>query len=99
MTWPRRPGGDLMAGEHFFICYSAVDGAEFALDLADKLEAGPPSYPVWIDRRDLKPGADWDEQIAEALRTCRGVLFVMTEDSTEPTSVCKQEWGRALKYK
>ncbi len=37
-----------MAGEHFFICYSAVDAAEFAPDLADRLEADPPSYPVWM---------------------------------------------------
>ncbi|MGH3915996.1 MAG: toll/interleukin-1 receptor domain-containing protein [Pseudonocardiaceae bacterium] len=58
-------------GEHFFLSYSAVDGAEFALSLVDKLAAGPPPYPVWLDRRQLHPGLDWDEQIVEALRTCR----------------------------
>jgi len=84
---------------HLFLSYSAVDGAEFALKLADVLASGPPAYPVWLDRRDLRPGEDWDEQIADALQTCRAVLFVMTEDSVEPGSVCKQEWGRALKYK
>ena len=84
---------------HLFLSYSAVDGADFALQLADALASGPPAYPVWLDRRDLQPGEDWDEQIAEALQTCRAVLFVMTEDSVEPGSVCKQEWGRALKYK
>ena len=47
----------------------------------------------------MQPGADWDEQIADALQTCRGVLFVVTEDSVDPASVCKQEWDRALKYK
>lgn len=84
--------------EHFFVSYSAVDAADFALTLANKLVAGPPSCPVWVDKRDLRPGEDWDEQIVEALRTCRGLLFVMTADSVSPESVCKQEWVRALKY-
>lgn len=84
---------------HLFLSYSAVDGADFALQLADALASGPPAYPVWLDRRSLRPGEDWDDQIAEALQTCRAVLFIMTEDSVEPGSVCKQEWGRALKYK
>ncbi|MGH3911812.1 MAG: toll/interleukin-1 receptor domain-containing protein, partial [Pseudonocardiaceae bacterium] len=86
-------------GGHFFLSYSAVDGVEFAVSLADKLAAGTPPYPVWLDRRELRPGLDWDEQIVEALRTCRGPLFVLTEDSAGPESVCKQEWVRAPKYK
>ena len=40
----------------FFLSYSAADGAEFALRLADALEAGPPSYPVWLDQRALRLG-------------------------------------------
>jgi hypothetical protein len=86
-------------GDPFFVSYSAVDAADFALTLADKLAAGPPPYPVWVDRRELHPGQDWDEQIAEALRTRRGLLFVLTRDSVSPDSVCKHEWVRALKYK
>jgi tetratricopeptide (TPR) repeat protein len=88
----------LMAG-HYFISYSSVDGAEFALRLCDALIAGPPSIPAWLDKRELRPGQDWDEQIVEAIRACEGLLFVMTPDSVEPQSVCKNEWTRALKYK
>lgn len=58
----------------------------------------PAGRPVWIDRRRLQPGIDWDEQIVAALRGCLGLLYVMTPDSVSPASECKKEWTRALKY-
>lgn len=82
----------------YFICYSRRDGEDIALTLADQLAAGPPSIPIWIDRRNLQPGIDWDEQIVEALRSGAGVLYVMTTDSVSPNSECKKEWTRALRY-
>ena len=85
--------------QHHFISYSTVDGADFALKLADALTAGPPSHPVWLDKRHLEPGGDWDVQLAEAIRDCERLLFVMTRDSVEDASTCKAEWTRALKYK
>ena len=84
--------------DHHFISYSNADAAEFALWLADELTAGPPPYHVWLDKRDLRAGRDWDEQIDEALRKCETLLYVMTRDSVDPTSVTKQEWSRVLRY-
>src|SRR6476620_2498275 len=81
--------------DYFFVSYSAVDGADFALTLADKLAAGPPSYHLWVDQRELQPGDDWDEQLVEAIRGCRGLVFVMTADSVRAGSACKDEWVRA----
>jgi hypothetical protein len=54
---------------------------------------------VWLDERELQPGRDWDQQIEEALRTCAGLLFLMTRDSVQPQSECRHEWARALRYK
>ena len=82
-----------------FISYSSADAGEFVLRLRDALEGGPPSIPVWLDRRDIRPGEDWDEQIAQALKTCLSLVFVMTRDSVENESVCKREWTYALRYK
>ena len=73
--------------------------ADFAEQLADRLAAGPPVYPVWLDVRDVRPGADWDDQIRDAIQTCRGLLFVMTKDSVQDHSAAKAEWVWALKYK
>src|SRR5262245_16955529 len=85
--------------DHFFISYSPVDGINFSPKLADELAAGPPAFRVWLDKRNLRPSEDWDEQIVEAIRTCKGMIFVLTKDSVNPLSICKKEWVRALKYK
>lgn len=82
-----------------FISYSSADALAFALRLRDELEAGPPTTPVWLDRRDIQPGQDWDEAIVEALKVCPSFLFVMTPDSVRAESVCKREWTYALRYK
>lgn len=81
-----------------FISYSAVDAADFALRLAQELVEGPPPLRVWLDRRDMKPGLDWDEQISQAIKKCASLLFVMSRDSVTPGSVCKQEWTLALRH-
>lgn len=83
----------------YFVSYSRIDGEEFAVRLADRLMAGPPSYAVWLDVRDLQPGMDWDEQIPDAIKSCQGLFFVMTADSVQGHSVCKNEYGWALKCK
>src|SRR5215472_13680363 len=83
----------------YFVSYSRVDAEAFARQLADELVAGPPSYEVWLDVRDARPGPDWDTQIRDAIQACRGVLFLMTADSVRDHSVCKTEWVWALKYK
>jgi len=91
---------DALIGHHYFVSYSRNDGADFALSLADKLQAGPPPYRVWVDTREMQPGRqDWDDQLVEAIQTCRGLLFVMSPDSVRIGSGCKDEWVWALKYK
>ncbi|MCP5102957.1 MAG: toll/interleukin-1 receptor domain-containing protein, partial [bacterium] len=84
---------------HYFMSYSRQDAGDFVLELHDALEAGPPPIPMWIDRRDIKPGDDWDCQIVDAIKICNGLIFLMTKDSVDPQSVCRAEWTRALKYK
>lgn len=83
----------------YFISYSAVEARPFAEQLCTELEAGAPPFRTWFDRRDLRPGDDWDRQVADAITGCAALLFVMTPDSVDDLSVCKPEWSRALKCK
>ena len=93
-------GGLIPMDGRLFVSYSRADGDDFAYRLADELEAGPPRYPVWVDRREIHPGReDWDDQLTEAIQTCWALLFVMTRDSVRVGSACKDEWVWALKYK
>ena len=87
-----------MSEPFYFICYSSLDLAT-AIKLTDQLTAGPPSIAAWLDKREIQPSIDWDRQIAEALSTCAGVLYLMSEDSVSDNSECQQEWKRALTYK
>jgi hypothetical protein len=83
----------------YVVSYSRVDARDFAGILVDQLRAGDPSYRLWMDKREIAPGRDWDEEISKAIKTCTGLLFVMTPDSVRGGSVCKDEWAWALKYK
>jgi tetratricopeptide (TPR) repeat protein len=87
-----------MSGHHF-VSYSTFDGLDFAVRLCAAMESGSDPVRLWLDKRELQPGREWDEAIVEAIRTCDSLLFVMTYDSVDNASVCKLEWGRALKYK
>jgi len=61
-----------MAG-HVFISYTSSDRAQ-AIALADALEAQ--GVPVWIDRRSIEGGANWNAAIVRGIKDCAVFLVV-----------------------
>lgn len=82
--------------QHIFISYATKDALEFALKLHDELEKS--GYDAWLDKRDLKPGQNWDRAIEQAIRSAWGLVFVITPASLV-SEVCQDEWGLALLLK
>lgn len=85
--------------KYYFISYSTADAQDFAHWLYDGLSGPPNNIPAWLDKHFLQPGPAWDEGLVDAIRNCRAMVFVMTPDSVDEYSVCKNEWIAALKYK
>jgi len=68
-----------------FLSHSGAD-SEAALSLAERLEAVPElrerGWRVWIDRRDLVPGRDWQLQIEQAIRGSAAFLVYIGSRGT-----------------
>lgn len=84
---------------HYFISYSSADAQEFAFRLYDGLTTEPYSFAVWLDKHDIKAGYAFDDQIKQGIGTCKALLFLMTKDSVDDLSICKDEWIQAFRYK
>ncbi|MBZ0288091.1 MAG: toll/interleukin-1 receptor domain-containing protein [Anaerolineae bacterium] len=61
-----------------FISYAQPDSA-FAHRISEQLSKA--SIPNWLYERDLKPGDDWKEQTARALRDSTHGLFLLSSSS------------------
>src|SRR5258708_4955777 len=82
--------------DNIFISYARGDGEDFASQLHDRLEAA--GFMAWLDRRDIKPGENWDNAIDGGIRESWGLLFAMSPSSVNSPN-CHDEWSRALSFK
>ena len=79
-------------GQQIFISYSRKD-YYFAESLAFHLVKL--NIRAWLDVKDLKPGADWENQLDEALDTASCVVLVASGHALHSANVAA-EWKRAL---
>ncbi len=75
-----------------FISYKSVYAA-FTEKLHDDLEAY--GLDVWLDKRDIKPGEDWQESIGNALESCAIMIAVITPEAVE-SRIIQAEWNYFL---
>jgi len=67
-----------------FFSYCRSD-SEFALKLAEDLRSA--GAHVWIDQRDIEPGAEWDYALEDALTTSACVLVILSSHSVGSRNV------------
>jgi hypothetical protein len=72
-----------------FISYGRADAEE----LAERLEADLSllGFDVWRDRRQIRSGRKWDDQIEAGLRSSQLVVAVLTPHAVREQSVCRDE--------
>lgn len=86
---------------HYFVSYAGCDDAEFARSVADALESGvaPRRYRVWLAARGAAPRPPVYDTQVEAIKTCIGVLVVLSKNDVSPPSKCVHAWDLALRYR
>ncbi|MEW5959286.1 MAG: toll/interleukin-1 receptor domain-containing protein [Chloroflexota bacterium] len=70
-----------------FISYSHRD-EEFVFKLATDLEER--GAEVWIDRGDIRAGAEWRQTIANAVRNCQAFILVISPDAVQSEYVARE---------
>lgn len=75
-----------------FISYARRDGAKFASELRERLEAE--GVPLWQDRGGLAGGQDWWLQITDALDHVEFMALVLTPGALR-SEIVRKEWRYA----
>jgi hypothetical protein len=74
-----------------FVSYDHSD-SEFASELADQL--AKVGVRPWLDKKELKPGGSWEEQIKDALGSSDAVVLLLS--AGKPSANVLVEAGAAL---
>jgi hypothetical protein len=75
------------ASESYFLSYSRSD-ERFALRLATDLRSR--GVAMWIDQLDIRPSEHWDRAVERAVRSCRGLVVVLSPRSAESDNVADE---------
>lgn len=84
-----------MKKAQYFFSYARKD-SDFVLKLATELRAA--NANLWLDQLDIVGGQRWDRVIEEALRTCEGMIVVLSPDSVASDNVM-DEVSYALEHR
>ncbi len=79
-----------MENQHF-LSYSNSDGSDIARGLYWDLITRDPSVSMWMDKRNIEPGTNWQKSIQEALVATKSFVLVMTPQSVEVDSASGKE--------
>jgi hypothetical protein len=68
----------------YFFSYARSD-AEFVLRLARELRAA--GAGIWVDKLDILGGERWDQAVEAALRSCQGMIVILSPQSVSSENV------------
>ena len=80
-----------MPAGHVFICWAHADAEQVLEEVAWLQDNG---VAVWYDEG-ISPGAEWREELGEAIRACRLFLYFVTPSSIASAN-CRRELNFAL---
>jgi len=75
-----------------FVSYSRKD-SDFAYELVNRLER---TYRVWLDKRGISGGADWENAIKVGIQDCAAMVVILSPDAVTSDYV-RFEYETALK--
>ncbi|UHG91742.1 TIR domain-containing protein [Spirosoma oryzicola] len=78
-----------------FISHARED-SEIAEQIYDYLESE--GYSPWLDKRKLRPGANWDYEIRQALKRSDFVIVLLSSISVSKRGYVQREFKLALEY-
>jgi WD40 repeat protein len=96
-TGPTAVSAGEVQGGHakLFLSYSRKDRS-FVEHLSGTLEAR--GQDIWVDLQDIRPSEDWLNAIHSAIEGADALVFVVSPDSVDPTSICVQEIDHAVAH-
>src|SRR5687768_3084470 len=86
----QRPGLE----PYVFVSYASADRAR-VLGIVDALQSA--GIPTWLDQRAIEAGANWGEEITDAIAGCAAVVLMSSAASLASRNV-RQEIAVAWKY-
>ena len=78
-----------------FISYASEDFS-YAEKLYHYLEAG--GYKVWLDKKSIKPGQQWDFEIKQGLKNADFIIILLSSNSVNKRGYVQREFKLALEY-
>ena len=71
----------------YFLSYARAD-SDFALRFARDLIAA--EHSVWVDQFDIRPSQHWDRAVEQAVRSCDGMIVILSCRSVESPNVADE---------
>ena len=82
--------------KRIFISYAHNDFGPYASRFASDLRKN--NISIWLDKIDLRPSIEWEEEIERGIEECDKVVFIMSERAVADKGYCRKEIAYAQQF-